>query len=491
LRKGIVSGMVFTLLLAGILPLAFNVQVVKGWAGTIYIKADGSIFPSDAPMVVYYNVIYTLTDNITSSGDGIIVEKDNIIIDGAGYTLVGSEVDYKAGIVLAGVENVLVNNVQISQFYYGIWINSASNNTVSGNSMTLNTVAVFLDYASNNIISGNNLTYNSVGVIFESSSNNNTISGNNITNNWDGIRLDHSSYNVISENNITNIHKGLFLDHSSNNTISKNEITYNENGIRLRVSSHNVISRNNIVGNDYGVVLDDSFDNTISGNNMVINTYSMWLYAGSSNNKVYHNNFINNANPIDTGKIYNVWDGGYPSGGNYWNDYSDTDVYSGPYQNEDGADAIGDSPYVIDGSNVDNYPLMGPFRSFVVFPGYLVDTVCNSTVEDLEYFQSNRTIVMHVSNRTKDQTMGFCRLAIPHKLMAPPYNITIDNNQVDYRTIFENETLSIIYFSYEHSKLEIIIIPEFPSATILPLFMIFFVIAVVLAKKKHAGKVKT
>jgi nitrous oxidase accessory protein NosD len=59
----------------------------------------------------------------------------------------------------------------------------------------------------------------------------------------------------------------------------------------------------------------------------------------------------------------NTWDNGYPSGGNYWSDYSGVDEYSGPYQNETGSDGIGDTPYIIDEKNCDRYPLITPFRS--------------------------------------------------------------------------------------------------------------------------------
>jgi hypothetical protein len=82
----------------------------------------------------------------------------------------------------------------------------------------------------------------------------------------------------------------------------------------------------------------------------------------ASNNTIYHNNFINNTQQAQvTPGHADVWDHGYPSGGNYWSDYNGTDSYSGPHQNETGSDGIGDTPYTIDGNNTDRYPLVKPF----------------------------------------------------------------------------------------------------------------------------------
>jgi hypothetical protein len=137
------------------------------------------------------------------------------------------------------------------------------------------------------------------------------------------------------------------------------------------------------------------------------------------------------------------------------------------------------------GNNIDRYPLMGVFSSFNSSLGYSVDAVSNSTIEDFEYFESNSTVTLHVSNMTVSQTNGFCRLTVPHALLSPPYTITINGTSVAYTSTFENETLSIIYFSYEHSKLEIIIIPEFSSFLILPLFMLATLAVVVAWKRKR------
>ena len=91
------------------------------------------------------------------------------------------------------------------------------------------------------------------------------------------------------------------------------------------------------------------------------NNYGIILGYESSNNKIFHNNFIDNTYQAYSEGAPNTLDDGYPSGGNYWSDYAGVDLYSGPYQNETGSDGIGDTPYVIDEYNVDHYPLIKPW----------------------------------------------------------------------------------------------------------------------------------
>jgi hypothetical protein len=66
----------------------------------------------------------------------------------------------------------------------------------------------------------------------------------------------------------------------------------------------------------------------------------------------YNNNFVGNAQQVSSNASTNIWNNGYPSGGNYWSDYSGAD--------ENPKDGIGDTPHVIDNNNVDRYPLMKP-----------------------------------------------------------------------------------------------------------------------------------
>jgi parallel beta-helix repeat protein len=180
--------------------LSFNVEPVEGWTGTIYIWANGYVDPPDAPIVTYDYTTYTLTDNITSTaeGIGIIVERDNIIINGAGYTVQGPGY---MGISLFG-SNVTIKDINIINYSYAIYIGDISlNNSIVRSNIENNRVGISLEGSSNNRISRNNIINNVHGIILSSSSNN-TINNNKIMHSFYGITfLYNSKYNSILGNN--------------------------------------------------------------------------------------------------------------------------------------------------------------------------------------------------------------------------------------------------------------------------------------------------
>ena len=339
-----------TLLLIGMLTLAFNIQPVKA-SGTIYIRADGSVDPPTANITTTDNVTYTFIADIN---EPIVVGRDNIIVDGNGHTLQGNGSGYGreyVGFSLHGRSNVTIQNTNIKGFNDGIYLTGSFYITISGNNIT-----------------DNNWHGIEGGGLFCS-----TISGNNITNKnaYSGIWLWYSSYNTFSENTITSaIHFGIKLTVGAtgvgclNNAVSRNNITNNRVGVQIDGSDNNRISGNLITWNkDYGIWLgSDSHNNTVSGNTIKNNYINIGLRS-SSDNHIYHNDFIY----VFYQWYYyltsyaNFWDDGYPSGGNYWSDYTGVDLYSGAYQNETGSDGIGDTPYVLDENNRDNYPLMHPW----------------------------------------------------------------------------------------------------------------------------------
>ena len=204
--------------------------------------------------------------------------------------------------------------------------------------------------------------------------------------------------NVANPGDTIEVGAGTYYEHVS---ISKEDLTLkgeelsttiidgNGTGSVITVTANNaVISGFTIRNGDSGISLSYSNDSTISGNFIKNNVVGIEL-IGSSGNTFYHNNFINNQKQAE-GSILDVWDDGYPSGGNYWSDYTGVDQYSGPYQNETGSDGIGDTPYEIDGNNQDNYPLMTPWP-FVGIE-FELDTLYNANITIQHVYEKGYTL---------------------------------------------------------------------------------------------------
>jgi parallel beta-helix repeat protein len=305
LLKRIVSGIMLILLLISTLTLAFHIQPVKAEPTTIVVPDD---YPTIQEAI-----------NAATPGDTIFVRAgtyfENVVANKT-VSLIGED---KTTTIIDG--NAMESVFTVTQDHVNITGFTVRN---SG---------------------GEEPLFAGIQLYTASYCN---ISGNEITNNYYGIDLIfYSNYNIVSRNNITANNKAgiMFGVQSSNNAVVKNNImTNNEEGILICGSSnYNIISGNNITANKMigvGVVTD------------------------SSHNVIYHNNIIKNIYKqaaIESGN--NLWDDGYPSGGNYWSDYTGVDYYSGPNQDQPGSDGIGDTPYVIDEHNRDRYPLMKPWSS--------------------------------------------------------------------------------------------------------------------------------
>jgi parallel beta-helix repeat protein len=349
------------MLLTNMLSSIFVIQPVKAAGGTIYIRSDGSVDPPTAP-IQRDGDVYAFTDNIN---DSIVVERSNIIIDGAGYKLQGDGTGY--GFYLGTINNVTIKNCNISKFIVGI----------------------HLYYSNDTVILNNNI--NSNDCISLTASSNNRLVKNILLSNGTGIRLYHGgtwpgrpspANNTIIKNTIASIQPhyghGIFVHDDwwvlTSTTISNNNLSDYEYGIYFGTSSANVITSNNLLNNILGIMLYGSTDNIITSNNISNNSVGIYLVRYASGNKIYHNNLIKNTKQGYNYDInINLWDDGYSSGGNYWSDYTDVDLYSGPYQNETGSDAIWDHPYVIDADNQDRYPLVNPWSPTSPWPMFLHD----------------------------------------------------------------------------------------------------------------------
>lgn len=282
---------------------------------------------------------------------------------------------------------------------------------------------------------------------------------------------------------------------SNSCAISNNVITNNQVGGILIVGSNNLITTNIIANNPQGIAISfiGEGNNTISGNTIASNFYVGISIAYSDNNKIFHNHFLNNTYQAQITAAINTWDSGYLSGGNYWSDYTGVDLLSGPYQNETGSDGIGDLSYDIDVNNQDNYPLRGMFSDFNVTwqeETYHVNIVSNSTVSNFKFEEfiilpTDLVRQIHFNVAGEDGTLGFCRVCIPTALMNDTYTVFVNGTKVPHTLLScSNITHSYIYFTYNHSTQEVVIIPEFPTWTSMLLMLIILTVATAIYKRR-------
>lgn len=183
--------------------------------------------------------------------------------------------------------------------------------------------------------------------------------------NGGGIYSAFSKNVLITENIVTGCPQGIVLMGTTDATISRNVLSYNNLSLLLSSgSNNNTISDNFFTRNNgTGIGLDHSDRNIIERNVVYENglgSIPQYHASGvrlfySNSNSIFHNDIISNFEQAYCWvSVNNVWDNGYPSGGNYWRDYNGTD-----YDH----DGIGETPYAIDADNVDRYPLMKEFMA--------------------------------------------------------------------------------------------------------------------------------
>jgi parallel beta-helix repeat protein len=326
----------------------------------VYIRADGTVEPATTP-IERFGDVYVFADNLLNHT--LTVERDNIVVDGAGFTLKG--VGVNMGITLSGRKNVTIKNVEIKNYVCSVWLQQSTNNIIRDNVM-LTCMNVVLDSSSDNQIIGNNITGQDTGygygVQLNSGSSKNSILRNSFTDIGIGVRAIDVEHNIISENYFIRGGTSVLVK-GDENTISKNTMVNGRSGIKVTGSgSRNSIYGNNITGKTQcGITISWGSSNTVHENQVTNCTVGVSLGSDREysdrkveDNVFYHNNFMDNTQDASAGCVSddNRWNKGEK--GNYWSSYNGTD--------SDG-DGIGDTAYIIDENNIDYFPLMEPLEA--------------------------------------------------------------------------------------------------------------------------------
>jgi len=210
-RKASAAAFILALLFSAVAATQFTNSATAQTYSTITIRSDGSIEGTNK--IQCNENFYTFTGNISG---GIQVQKSNIVIDGAGFTLQGNGstgIDTSNGVNQKPSEreiwNVTVKNLRITNCKWGIRCDGGGNHTFYG------------DYISNDFVTRNetgDLTWENLGIVLWA------CSGNNIT------------HCTIGGSPAIYMHFGC-----SNNIVTENNIVF---GVHLAISGVETFDRN-------------------------------------------------------------------------------------------------------------------------------------------------------------------------------------------------------------------------------------------------------
>jgi parallel beta-helix repeat protein len=361
------------------------------------------------------NVVTIKADKVEISGFTIRNGGNNYVgVDAAGFRSLSISHNVfaanEAGIDLWDSDgNIIINNVFFNNTVNGIYLLFCLGNEISNNTFYEGNYGIRVELSNNTYIAGNNVTNASYG-IYITRSTNNTVIDNTLSSNSFGVTSAYGDNIIIRNNRISGSTYGIYLYQSTEHSLTNNTVSNNPSyGIYLAYSHTSTLKGNTLTENDWGITLYGSTSNLIVESWTSHNTYGFYVVSDSNQNKVYHNNFVDNAKQAYADlSSSNTWDDG--KHGNYWSDYKGGD------SDENG---IGDTAYVINTVNKDSYPLMAPWGVHDV-------AVTNVTVSATEVHQGQS---VNITVTVKNEGFG--------EGLGETFNVTVKYNltQIDVQTV--------------------------------------------------------
>jgi parallel beta-helix repeat protein len=439
------------------------------------------------------------------------------------------------------VDCIMTGNT-VNDSFEGIVLEKSAGNLIQGNLLMDNNVSMDFYASVDNAVEGNDLINNSVGIVLDSCNGTNSFRNNSITGAAYNLlvwgpsteafvqNIDTSNsvdnrtvYYIVNSNNSTlnpiscpNVGY-LALVNCTRTTVKDIDLSDDKDGMLMVQSTYcslvNITLANmhtnltltfssgqSIQAIQGGLTLFQSGNNSMTDSRITNNSIGICLYQ-SNGNLFYDNSFVDINEPVISNfqsptsapsGSYSVNEWNNDLEGNYWSSYNGTDTDK---------DGIGDTPYIIDQNNTDQYPLMGEFHDFslpTLSQGpQPLHIISNSTISSLSIiiwlsspydgFQPGQPCGIQFIAAGENGTVGFCRLMIPRAILnSSSFIVLVDSQPVNATVLpISNSSFVYLYFTYSHSSHEIqVTIPEF-SSIVLPLFMIVTLVALWSARTKH------
>lgn len=280
-------------------------------------------------------------------GDGTlrnsVLSQNQIVENSNGLSYYGAE-EGCGWINVTIVDNLIADNIDIGIYMTGYKAPTFEvtivNNVLRNNGGS----SIFLEHLGEVLILNNTITDNNYGIILNVVSSI-KISGNTIEGNGFGLSISGwvggVARNIMINENIvkSNTEHGIWLYGAAENIVINNVIEHNSKGIIVETQ----IGEPNRYSNDNLIVCNQIIENTAYGIHAI----------QCENNLLYQNSFTDNSIQVFSENSNNTWDNGAEIG-NFWSDYLGVDADD---------DGIGDTPYTIDQTNTDNYPLINSWNS--------------------------------------------------------------------------------------------------------------------------------
>jgi len=295
-------------------------------------------------------------------GNILLVRAPNVTIEGFVLRNSGMNLtEMNAAIfVEKTAKNILIKNNVFENNLFGVWLDAAHDAKVTGNKISANPDVrsqdrgngIHLYYVEGVEVAENEIWHTRDGIYIDTS-NNNLLRNNHLHHLRYGIHYMYSHNNRIEGNFTHNTRTGYALMQSKSLTVLNNRSENDENyGILMNYITYSTLRNNRVVHVRKGispgysgagisgaegkaVFIYNSVFNTLTGNLFADSDIGIHLTAGSEDNNIYNNAFVNNYTQVKY--VSNRRQEWSENGrGNYWSNYLGWD------RNNDG---IGDRPF--------------------------------------------------------------------------------------------------------------------------------------------------